>query len=97
MNKKIKRAKSFYMVIAVSTFIGLWINFSGIDPIKALIYAAVINGIIAVPILFAIMGIANDKKILGKKTNGRISNIFGWATFVIMGVSALLMFITWGS
>jgi ABC-type transporter Mla maintaining outer membrane lipid asymmetry permease subunit MlaE len=44
--------------------IGLWINFINIDPIKALIYTAVINGVIAVPILFAVMKIANDKKML---------------------------------
>jgi len=61
LNKKFKQAKAFYFVIAASTIIGLWINFSGIDPIKALVYAAVINGVVAIPILVAIMRIANDK------------------------------------
>ena len=54
--------------MAASTIIGLWINFTDIDPIKALVYTAVINGVVAVPILFTIMKIANDKKILGYNT-----------------------------
>ena len=69
------------------------INFVNINPIKALIYTAVINGIIAVPILFAIMRIANDKKILEGRTNGLISNILGWLTFIIMGISVVILFI----
>jgi NRAMP (natural resistance-associated macrophage protein)-like metal ion transporter len=96
LNKKFKQAKAFYLVIAASTIIGLWINFSSIDPIKALVYTAVINGIVAVPILVAIMRIANDKKILNDRVNGTMSNIIGWATVIIMGVSVVIMFATWG-
>jgi len=95
LGKKFKQAKPFYLVIAVSTLIGLGINFMNIDPIKALIYTAVINGITAVPILFAILKIANDKKILEDKTNGPISNLLGWLTFLIMGISVIILFFTW--
>lgn len=84
------------MTIAAATLIGLCINFINIDPIKALVYAAVINGVVAVPILIAIMNIANDKKILQSRTNGRISNVIGWTTILIMGVSVIIMFLTWG-
>jgi NRAMP (natural resistance-associated macrophage protein)-like metal ion transporter len=97
LNKKFKQAKAFYLVIAASTVIGLWITFSSIDPIKALVYTAVINGVVAVPILIAIMRIANDKRILKDRVNGQISNIIGWATVIIMGVSVAIMFATWGS
>ena len=96
LNKKFKQAKAFYLVIAAS-IIGLWINFSSIDPIKTLVYTAVINGVVAVPILIAIMKIANDKGILKDRVNGRISNIIGWATLIIMGISVVIMFATWGS
>jgi Mn2+/Fe2+ NRAMP family transporter len=97
LSKKFKQAKGFYLVIAASTVIGLWINFIHIDPIRALVYTAVINGVIAVPILFAVMKIANDKKMLrGGKTNGRVSNVIGWLVFGIMGVSVIIMFATWG-
>ena len=95
LSKKFKDAKKFYLTIAVSTIIGLWINFTDIDPIKALIYAAVINGIIDVPLLVAIMKISNDKKILGEKINGKTSNIVGWITVIVMGVSVVVMFLTW--
>ena len=53
---------------------GLWINFANIDPIKALVYTATINGIVAVPIFITIMKIANDRKILNQIVNGKISN-----------------------
>jgi NRAMP (natural resistance-associated macrophage protein)-like metal ion transporter len=96
LSRKFGQAKAFYLIIAVSTIIGLWINFTNIDPIKALIYTAVINGIVAVPMLFAIMGIANDKKILGDMTNKRLSNVLGWIAFVIMSISVLILFVTWG-
>ena len=96
LSRKFKQAIRFYAVIAASTLIGLWINFIDIDPIEALVYTAVINGVIAVPILFAVMKIANDKKVLRNDTNNRASNVIGWLTFVMMGVSAIIMFVTWG-
>jgi NRAMP (natural resistance-associated macrophage protein)-like metal ion transporter len=96
LSRKFKQAKGFYLVIAASTLIGLWINFINIDPIKALVYTAVINGVIAVPILFAVMKIANDKRMLRDKTNSHISNVIGWLTFVIMGASVIIMLVTLG-
>ena len=95
LSKKFKQAKGFYLIIAASTVVGLWVNFADVDPIKALIYAAVINGIIAVPLLVAIMKIGNDTKILGTRTNSKISNIAGWVTVGIMGLSVIVMFLTW--
>jgi Mn2+/Fe2+ NRAMP family transporter len=95
LGKKFNQAKAFYIVIAASTVIGLWINFANIDPVKALIYTAVINGVVAVPILFAIMNIANDKKMLGNRTNRKLSNVIGWITVFIIGISALIMGFAW--
>jgi Mn2+/Fe2+ NRAMP family transporter len=73
----------------------LLMNYVNIDPIKALIYTAVINGVTAVPILFVVMKISNDKKLLRENSNRRISNIIGWSTFIIMAVSVLVLFFTW--
>ena len=95
--RTLRHAKSIYVVIAAATLIRLWINFTNMDPIKALVYTAVINGFVAVPILFAIIRIANDRKILGDKTNKRTSNILEWTAFVIMAASVIIMFLTWGS
>jgi Mn2+/Fe2+ NRAMP family transporter len=96
LNKSFTQARNFYLVIAVSTVIGLLINFTNLDPIRALVYSAVINGIAAVPILVAVMKISNDKKILKDKINGRTSNVIGWITVVIMGIAVGILFLTWG-
>lgn len=63
-----------------STVIGLWVNFSGIDSIQALVYTAVINGFVSVPLLIIIYLIANSKKILGSKTNRKVSNVLALVT-----------------
>jgi Mn2+/Fe2+ NRAMP family transporter len=62
---------------------------------QGIIYTAVINGVVAVPILFAMMRIANDKKILGNRANRKLSNVIGWITIFVMGISALIMGIGW--
>jgi NRAMP (natural resistance-associated macrophage protein)-like metal ion transporter len=95
LDKKFSQAKSFYLIIAASMLVGLWMNFLNIDPIKALVYAAVINGIISLPILVVLMKINNDKQILGSRTNGRISNVAGWATIVIMTLCVIITFLFW--
>jgi Mn2+/Fe2+ NRAMP family transporter len=95
LSNKFRQAKGFYLIIAASTVIGLWINFTDVDPIKALIYAAVINGVIAVPLLVLIVKIGNDKKILEGRTNGKISSMIGWITVAVMGFAAVVMFLTW--
>ena len=94
LDKKFKKAKAFYLIIAISTIIGLWINFTNIDPIKALVYTAVINGVSSVPILYTVMKIANDRKILQDKVNGRLSNVIGWTTVVVMAISVVIMFVS---
>jgi Mn2+/Fe2+ NRAMP family transporter len=91
LEKKFSQAKSFYSVIVASTLIGVWITFSHINPIHALILAAVINAVVTVPILFIVMRLANDKKILEDKINTRFSNIIGWFTFAIMTISVIVM------
>lgn len=94
LEKKFSQAKSFYSVIIASTLIGVWITFSQINPIQALILAAVINAVVTVPILFIVMRLANDKKILEDKVNSRFSNIIGWFTFAIMTASVIVMFLS---
>jgi Mn2+/Fe2+ NRAMP family transporter len=93
LEKKFSQAKSFYLVIAASTLIGVWITFSHINPIQALILASVINAVVTVPILFIVMRLANDKKILKDKINTRFSNIVGWFTFTLMSISVIVMFL----
>jgi NRAMP (natural resistance-associated macrophage protein)-like metal ion transporter len=96
LSKKFGQAKAFYLIIVICGIIGLSINFLGINPIKALVYTSVINGVVAVPILFILMRLSNDKDILQNNTNGRILNIVGWLTFIVMAVLTIIMFVTLG-
>ena len=94
LSQKFGQAKAFYLVIIICGIIGLGMNFLGINPITALVYASVINGVVSVPIIFVVMKLSNDKEILKENTNGRLTNIIGWTTFVIMSISTIIMFIT---
>ncbi|KAA9040725.1 divalent metal cation transporter [Ginsengibacter hankyongi] len=92
LNLKLKRAHGFYGIITIATLIGLIINFVGIDPVKALVYAAVLNGVAAVPLIFLIIKISGSKKILGEYKSGLLSKIILWFTFIGMGTAAIAMF-----
>ncbi|KKP69035.1 MAG: NRAMP family Mn2+/Fe2+ transporter [Candidatus Moranbacteria bacterium GW2011_GWE1_35_17] len=90
LDKKFSRAKGFYMVIIVSILFGLLLNLLDINPIKALYYAAFLNGIIALPLLIVIMVVGDDKKIMGRETNPVWVKIFGWgAIFFIISTVAI--------
>jgi Mn2+/Fe2+ NRAMP family transporter len=96
LNYEPRKAVGFYGVITVATVIGLIINFVGIDPVKALVYAAVLNGVAAVPLLFLILKIARNEKIMGQYKSGPLSNSLLWITFIAMGAAAVAMFFTIG-
>ena len=93
LNLKFRRAHGFYGVITVATIVGLAINYIGINPIRALIITAVINGLVAVPLLFIINKIASDKKIMGQYKSGLLSRVTLWISFSLMFLSAAAMFI----
>lgn len=94
LNLKFKNAMGFYGVITISTLFGLIINFIGIDPIKALVYSAVINGVIAVPLILMIGLVAKNEKIMGHYKSKKLSNIFVWLTFFGMLIAAIAMIYT---
>jgi len=91
LHLKLRKAHGFYGVIVIATLVGLLVNFIGIDPIQALYYTAVINGCVAPVLLIMILLIANNKKILGNRTNGSVLNALGIITIVVMGVSAVAL------
>jgi Mn2+/Fe2+ NRAMP family transporter len=91
--KNFKQAKMFYVTIIVSTLMGLAINIIGVNPIKALFLAAVLNGIVTPILLAVILKVANNKKIMGRYTNNLLTNILGIATLLLTGISAVLIFI----
>ena len=94
LSKTFRDAPAFYGVIIVSTLVGLGLNFVGIDPIKALVFTAVFNGVAAVPLLFFIARINGSKKILGARKGGPLSQTVVWITFGVMGLSAAALLYT---
>lgn len=96
LDQKLTKAWGFYGVIIVATLIGLLLNFIGINPIKALVFAAVLNGVVAVPLIFIIALIARNKNIMGQYKSGWFSNLLVWLTFLGMGAAAVAMFATLG-
>jgi len=89
LGQKFSRAKAFYIVIAASILIGLGLNFIGISPMKALYYSAFLNGAISVPLLFVIMVVGNDKRLMGRETHPTWVKVFGWAAFVFAAVALI--------
>ncbi|QMT59807.1 NRAMP family divalent metal transporter [Legionella sp. PC997] len=87
-----ENAKCFYGIIILSFIIGLIMNFLHVNLIQGLIIAAVINCIVALPLIFVIILLCNNKKIMGKYKNGWLSNTLGWMTFLMMFFSVMLMF-----
>jgi NRAMP (natural resistance-associated macrophage protein)-like metal ion transporter len=95
LDDKPHEAKHFYLIIVISTLIGLLINFLGINPMAALFWTAVINGLISPPLLVIIMLVSNNPRIMGDKTNSLAAKLVGWAAVAIMFAAAVAMVLTW--
>jgi Mn2+/Fe2+ NRAMP family transporter len=93
LERKLGKAKGFYGVIAAGILLGIAVDLSPLDPIKALVWSAVINGVTVVPILVAMMIVATKSKQMGKFVANLSQRIFGWLTTVMMGVAAVAMFV----
>ena len=90
-----RRAKAFYTVIAAATAIGVGLNFTSIDPVKALYWSAILNGIVAVPVMIAMMLLSMRKKIMAGFTLPRPLQIAGWVATAVMTTTVLAMIATW--
>ena len=88
-------AKAFYGTIAVATLIGILINFVDLDPIKALFWSAVVNGVVAVPLMAVIMAMSRQPRVMGAFTIPRPLWAMGWLTTAVMAVVVAAMFATW--
>lgn len=88
-------AKAFYGTIAVATLVGVFINFVDIDPIKALFWAAVINGVVAVPLMVMIMVMATQRRVMGDFVLPRPLRAMGWLSTTAMAAAVIAMFVTW--
>ena len=93
LEQKPENAKAFYGVIALAFGLGLLMLFLPIDPIKALIWSAVLNGVIAVPLMAVTMIVVSSRKHLGPFTAPLGLKIVGWSATAAMATAALAMFV----
>ena len=87
-------ARRFYGVLAIAMTMGLAINYAGLDAVKMLFWSAVINGVLAPPLILLILLLTSNRQLMGDRVNSRTLQIVGWITFVIMAAAAIGMFIT---
>lgn len=89
LDKKFHEARAFYVIMALSLVLGLSLNYIGISPIKALLYAAILYGLTAPVLIAMVLHISNNKVIMGRHTNGWISNALGILTLMVMTAAAV--------
>jgi NRAMP (natural resistance-associated macrophage protein)-like metal ion transporter len=97
LSLKPRKARVFYGIIMAGIGIGLLIEVIGVDPIRALFWSAVINGVVAVPLLAAITVLANDERVMGSWTNSRAANVWAILTILLMSAAAVGLFVFWNS
>ncbi len=95
LDRRPLEARAFYLTIAVSTLAGVGINFVGLDPIRALFWSAVINGVVSVPLMAIIMLLAMRREVMGRFVLPRWLWATGWLGTGIMAIAVVLMFATW--
>lgn len=88
LDKKFHEAKGFYLIMTISLFLGLGMNYIGISPIKALLYTAILYGLTAPVLIGIILHISNNKAIMGRFVNGRVANLLGFSALLIMTMAA---------
>jgi NRAMP (natural resistance-associated macrophage protein)-like metal ion transporter len=89
--KKFSKARGFYITLALATIVGFLMDLFGIHTIRALYYAAIVNGVASVPLIFIIIRLAGDRRIVKGYPTSPIHTFVGWVTFLFMAVSVVLM------
>jgi NRAMP (natural resistance-associated macrophage protein)-like metal ion transporter len=96
LENKPHEARFFYSVLIVASLAGIVLNLTPLDPIKALYWSAVINGVAAVPLMIVMMLMGSSRKAMGKFTMPWPLKLFGWLATAAMAAAAVVMFLTWG-
>jgi NRAMP (natural resistance-associated macrophage protein)-like metal ion transporter len=92
LNEKFHSARRFYGVIAVSVLIGLALNYAGLNAVKMLFWSAILNGLLAPPLVILIVLLTSDQKVMGTRANAPIAQLLGWTCAAVMSAAAVAMF-----
>lgn len=93
LNQKVLEAREFYAIITFAVLGGVGLSFAPLDPMKALVLSAVINGVAAVPIMAVTMVVATSRKIMGHYTATPVQQVFGWIATAVMAAASVAMFV----
>jgi Mn2+/Fe2+ NRAMP family transporter len=94
LNRPPRRAKGFYATVAVAVGLGIALNYAGFNAIRMLFTSAVINGVLAPPLILIVVLLTRDPDVMGDATNSRLMDLFGWAAFVVMSAAAICLAFT---
>jgi Mn2+/Fe2+ NRAMP family transporter len=92
LNQRPRRAKKFYVVLAAAMALGIALNYAGLNAIKLLFTTAVINGVLAPPLILIVILLTSDRRVMGDAVNSRGLSFLGWLTLVVMVVAAFGLF-----
>jgi NRAMP (natural resistance-associated macrophage protein)-like metal ion transporter len=95
-SRSLREAPLFYGLVGLGTIGGTAFSLLSVNPIKLLVFVAVINGVIAAPLLVVVLIISNTRRLMGDSVNGLIANTLGWVTFALMAVASIVLFATGG-
>lgn len=95
MNERPRMAKKFYAVVALAMLSGMALDYAGMNAIKMLFWAAVLNGLLAPPLIVIILLVSNNRHVMGKHVNGRLLNIFGGLAAFVMSAAAVATLLSW--
>ncbi|CAO3440036.1 Manganese transport protein MntH [Azospirillum endophyticum] len=87
--------KLFYGIIAIVTVLAVAMNFLGFNPMKALVWSGIVQGFSVPPLLLLMMLLTNSRKVVGARTNGRLTNVLGWATTLVTFLCTVALVVTW--
>ena len=88
-----RRAKKFYVVLVVAMVLGIALNYAGLNAIKLLFTTAVINGVLAPPLILIVVLLTRDRTVMGDAVNSRLVGFLGWVTFLVMVTAAVGLFL----
>src|SRR5450432_2382050 len=94
LSKKPGRAPGFYMVIGGAMVVGLALDFAGLNAVKMLFWSAVVNGVLAPPLVVLVVLLSSDKTVMGSRTNSRLAMVLGWICAALMSAAAVALLVT---
>jgi Mn2+/Fe2+ NRAMP family transporter len=95
LNDRPRVARKFYAVLAVAVLLGLALSFLRLDAVRMLFWAAVVNGLLAPPLLVLVVMLSSDPKVMGERVNSPLLRLLGWAAVLVMSLASMAMLLMW--